>query len=289
LQHSPLEEKLRAKQIQRDQLEYAQTLAIQTFREQGLPETQLERSEILDGEGNPKSSKQTRRSRHSRPDAKMLDRYVLMAEKIALLDEEIGQLRSDVHQQLSVLPDWKEDHDAHFAVRLTEELERYNQLCKSLDRPTPELPREERWETEEWTRMERRENPKGGMWDCVHPKWVKVAKQVFMPHLDPNGPMPRDQGDLPKSKVVKKDYPPPPPSEPPPPPSPYEPGTFWDQWHKHLHEGGPWQWTEAPPGGDGVTYPDGSWSIPDGTVGGGPPGQKSIAQQVKEARERGEM
>jgi hypothetical protein len=207
LQHSLPEEKLRAKTILRDQVSHAQQLAMEDYLRQREVESQLSRTEDTDAEGKVKRGKTTRSTKRGKGDGKLLELYVSLGEKVAVLDVEVAELRLESHALLSTAPDWKEDHDAHFVIQIREELQRYEDLCKELDRPCPELPKEEKSETEEWTRHERRENPNGDMWNCVHPKWLKVAKMVFMPHLDPDEPMPRDCGDLKSTTVLKKAYP----------------------------------------------------------------------------------
>lgn len=292
LQHSLPEEKLQAKAVHRQQVAYAQKLAIAEFHKQSKAEAALSRKEALNGEGQVVSAKNERNSKPGKPSAKWLELFVHLAKKLEELSIEVAELRFEAHEELSKFPDWKEDHDAHFVIQIREELQRYVDRCKELKRPCPILPREEKWETEEWTRHERRENPNGNMWDCVHPKWSKVAKMVFFPHLDPNEPMPASLGDINPSVVVQKAYPQAAPEgeaggDMAGDAAAYPDNTFWEQWQKHLHEGGPWQWQEAPPGGDGVTYPDGSWETPNGMTGGGPPGKKSMADQAKEERENG--
>jgi hypothetical protein len=293
LQHHPPEERLRAKQILLNSLQYAQRRAIETFNAQAEPDTELAREETLDGAGEPKASTQKRGTRRGRPDARYLDLYIQLSERIAEVEEMVTAQRIEVHTHLSQMPDWKEDHDATFAVKITEELQRYNELCEELAIPSPRLPQESKREIEQWTRMERRENPHADVWECVHPRWAKVAKQVFMPHLDPDAPVPTNGNENFRPATVEgKAYPPDPNSpEALAAAEQKQAGSdYWQRWQKYISGQGSWDWVEAPPGGNGVTYEDGSWRTPDGRTGGGKgpgPSMAEVVQAEEERRERG--
>jgi hypothetical protein len=193
---APPEEKYYAMVMKREQLELAQSLALETHREQAQPQTKLTRSETLDASGKVKSSRVTRSTQRVRPDPRWLDRYVALAEEVCDLKCEIADSRGEVHRSLNRMPDWKEDHDATFAVHYAEELELYAQRCRDAGREVPNMPPLDRTEIEEFARRARRADWKIQAVDCMPPKWRRLAKQIFYPSVDPDAPMPKDWGAL---------------------------------------------------------------------------------------------
>jgi hypothetical protein len=205
---APPEEKFLVKQLLSQQLELAQSLALEAHRAQMEPQTQLARSETLDAQGKVKSHKTQRRTNHGRPNPRWLDIYTTLAKEVCELKCELPEMQRESHRSLTRLADWKEDHDAELMVHMVEEIDIYAERCREGGREVPNMPVVDRTEIEEFVRRARRANAKVRAIECLPPKWSRVAKQVFYPHLDPDEPLPANYTGPERTETFLKPRPP---------------------------------------------------------------------------------